>query len=328
MLILLWGGLFVLTLVTLIVAADFFIKASERIGLAMGISPFIVGVTLIAVGTSLPELVTSIIAVFKGGATSGIVPGNVIGSNITNMALVLAIVGIMGKEIRLEFDVMRVDLPMMVGSAFLLLLCLIDGHFSIWEGGLLLAGLALYLTYILALSREGKRNAMAMELEPEEREALPVFSWKDPLILLVSGVVIYFSAEYNVRAIIELATILNIGQEVIALSAVALGTSLPELIVSIVAVRVGNAEMAIGNILGSNIFNIFAVMGIPRLFGEILVPPSILSFSLPAMIVVSILTLFVLQDKRLTRWEGWALLLVYGLFLINLFSGEVAASAA
>ena len=326
--ILLWGGLFALTLVTLIIAADFFIKASERIGLALGISPFIIGVTLIAVGTSLPELVTSIIAVFKGGATSGIVPGNVIGSNITNVALVLAIVGIMGKEIRLEFDVMRVDLPMVVGSAFLLMLCLLDGHFSWWEGALLLGGLGLYLAYILSLSREGKSSAVALELEPEEAAALPRFSWRDPLTLLASGVVIYFSAEYNVQAIIELANILKIGQEVIALSAVALGTSLPELIVSIVAVRAGNAEMAVGNILGSNIFNIFAVMGIPRMFGEILIPPSILDFSLPAMVAISLLSLFILQDKRLTRWEGWILLLVYILFMINLISGEAGASVA
>ncbi|MEM7367349.1 MAG: calcium/sodium antiporter [Bacteroidota bacterium] len=323
---LLWSTIFIITLVSLVIAADFFIKAAERIGLALGIEPFIVGVTLIAVGTSLPELVTSIVAVLKPSGTSAIVPGNVIGSNITNTCLVLGIVGVLAKKVRLEFDIMQVDLPMLMGSAFIMYLCCMDAYFSLFEGIICLGGLVMYLMYVLSLGRNGSDSPSPGDGGDGANAAesnLPQFSIKDPLILLASGLVIYFSAEYNVTAIIEISEMLDIGKELIALTAVALGTSLPELVVSVVAVRSGNAEMAIGNILGSNIFNVFAVMGIPRLFGLIDVPPSILDFSLPAMIVASLIALLIVQDRIVNRWEGFILLLLYVLFMGNLIGMQI-----
>lgn len=322
---LLWSTIFFITLVSLVIAADFFIKAAERIGLALGIEPFIVGVTLIAVGTSLPELVTSIVAVLKSGSTSAIVPGNVIGSNITNTCLVLGVVGVLAKKVRLEFDVMQVDIPMLIGSAFIMYLACMNETFSLFEGLICIAGLVLYLMYVLSLGKSTPEASPSQELGQNESQASgrSRVSWKDPVILVISGLVIYFSAEYNVTAIIELAELLDIGKELIALTVVAFGTSLPELVVSIVAVRSGNAEMAIGNILGSNIFNVFAVMGIPRLFGTIEVTPSILDFSLPAMIVASILTLLIVQDRIVTKWEGWILVLAYVLFIGNLIGMQI-----
>ena len=321
--LLLWSTIFLITLVSLVIAADFFIKASERIGLALGIEPFIVGVTLIAVGTSLPELVTSIVAVLKPSGASAIVPGNVIGSNITNTCLVLGVVGVLSKRVRLQFDVMQVDLPMLIGSAFIMYLCCMDAEFSLFEGIICLGGLGMYLMYVFSLGNNGDDPESQQVGLPGNESYQSKISWRDPLILLASGAVIYFSAEYNVTSIVEIAEILDIGKELIALTAVALGTSLPELVVSIVAVRSGNAEMAIGNILGSNIFNVFAVMGIPRLFGVIEVTPSILDFSLPAMIVASLMVLLIVQDKVVNKWEGWILLLLYGLFIGNLISTQL-----
>ncbi|MEM7655207.1 MAG: calcium/sodium antiporter [Bacteroidota bacterium] len=318
-----WLFIFIITLATLIIAADFFIKSSERIGLALGIPPFIVGVTLIAVGTSLPELVTSIVAVLKGPGVSAIVPGNVIGSNITNICLVLGIVGIAAKKVKLEFDVMQVDLPMVIGAALVMYLCVMDGEFSLLEGIICLIGLAMYLTYVFSLGKSSSASAAGMEESDEAQVSKVKLGWRDPLTLLISGIVIYFSADFNVSSIIELAEIFDIGKEIIALTAVALGTSLPELVVSIVAVRTNNAEMAIGNVLGSNIFNIFAVMGIPRLFGEIEVPLTILDFSLPVMMVATGMLLVILQDRVLTRWEGSVLALLYLLFMGNLISTQI-----
>lgn len=320
--ILLWSIVFVFTLITLILAADFFIKASERIGLALGIPDFIIGVTLIAVGTSLPEMVTSIIAVLKPGEASSIVPGNVIGSNLTNMGLVLGLVTVIAGKIKLSFDVMKVDGPMMLGATFLLYLSLQDGVFSLLEGMVCILGLGIYLGYIFSLGKSGQVDELALEfgVDDEERQS---FSWKEPLILLASAIVIYFSASYNVDSIIELAHILHIGQEFIAVTAVALGTSLPELIVSIVAVRSGNAEMAVGNVIGSNIFNIFCVMGIPRMMGVIEVPESLLSFSLPTLMAVSVLFMFMLMDRLINRWEGWILLLFYGMAISYLITEQL-----
>lgn len=314
--ILFWSLIFILTLVTLIFSADFFIKASERIGLAVGIPPFIVGVTLIAMGTSLPELVTSMVAILGDPPNSEIILGNVVGSNIANICLVLAIVGILGNKITLQFDVMRVDMPMVLGAAFILFVCVMDGDFSLFEGIICLSGMLVYLIYVLQLGRNEEASSLGIDVPDEENKQ--IVSWKEPIILLISSTIIYFSAEYNVQAIVRLSEIMEVGKELIALTAVSIGTSLPELVVSIVAVRMGNGEMAVGNVLGSNIFNVFAVMGIPRLFGEIVVPASILEFSIPVMLIASLLFFFVVLDREVSRWEGLVLLLLYFLFMGNL----------
>jgi cation:H+ antiporter len=324
--LLFWSMVFVVSLAALIVSADFFIKASERIGMALGVPPFVIGITLVALGTSLPELVTSIVAVLSPNDASAIVPGNVIGSNITNTGLVLSLVGILAKRIKLSFDVMRVDVPMMLGATFLLYLCIKDLNFSLFEAGLFLSGMAIYLAYVVSLSRKEDgttESPLTQELLPEEAVSPGRFSWREPLILLASGAAIYFSAKYNVLSIEELAGLLGIGKEFIALTVVALGTSLPELVVSIVAVRNKNAEMAVGNVLGSNIFNIFAVMSIPRLFGAITIPASMLPFSMPMLLVITLLTAFILKDQEVNRWEGWILFLFYVLFIVNLATGVI-----
>ncbi|MCI4666731.1 MAG: calcium/sodium antiporter [Bacteroidia bacterium] len=305
-----WSIIFFVTLVTLVISADFFIKSSERIGLALGIPPFVVGVTLIAIGTSLPELITSVVAVLSKENASAIVPGNVIGSNITNIGLVLGVVAFRAKKIKLEFDVLKVDGPMLVGATFLLYLCLIDGNFTLFEGIVFCLGLIIYLAYIFSLRNADSPEDIPIDIEVDEAEGQK-FSWKEPVILLVSGLVIYLSADYNVQSIQNLANLLNIGKEFIALTAVALGTSLPELVVSLVAIRTGNVEMAVGNVIGSNIFNIFAVMGIPRLIGHIEVPETILGTSLPAVLFISILCFVVVMDRKVNRWEGLVLLLFY-----------------
>ncbi|GAB4403285.1 MAG: calcium/sodium antiporter [Bacteroidia bacterium] len=311
--LLLWGLVFVVTLAGLIFSANIFIKAAERVGLALGIPAFIIGITLVAMGTSLPELVTSIVAVLAGAEASAIVPGNVIGSNITNMGLILGILGVVGKKIDMQFEVGKVDLPMFLGSALLLWLCLMDGDLSLVDGLLCLGGLGVYLAYVFALGKENNTSTGSAGETPAPR-----MRWSDPLLLLLSAIAIYFTAEYNVRAVTELATLLHVGTDLIALTVVALGTSLPELVVSILALRSGKSDMAIGNLLGSNIFNIFAVIGIPRLFGEIVVPASIMSNGLPSMLAITLLGVLIFLDRHLNRWEGWLLLLLYAIFLINL----------
>ncbi|MEM6262433.1 MAG: calcium/sodium antiporter [Bacteroidota bacterium] len=310
--ILTWGLIFIASLATLILSAEYFIRSAERIGLVMGIPSFIIGVTLVALGTSLPELITSVIAVMEGSAE--IVPGNVVGSNISNICLIMGLIGIMAKDVSFEFELMKVDLPMMVGATFILGIGFMDGEFSLFEGIICLTGLVIYLVYFISL---GDSRDKEKELEvPEEAKAK--LRWQDPVILLVTIVGIYFSADYNVTSIVKIADILQIGTEFIALTAVSIGTSLPELIVSISAVRNGATDMAIGNVLGSNVFNTFAVMGIPRLFGEIHIPDSIITGSLPVLIGVTLLAVFIVQDKDINRWVGLLLVLIYILFLGNL----------
>ena len=303
-----WSAVFIASLAVLIKSSDFFVDASEKIGLALGLSPFVIGVTLVAVGTSLPELVSSVISVTEGA--SEFVAGNVVGSNITNICLIFAIVAVVSKKFNVEFDIMRVDTPFLAGSAFLLLLLCMDGSFDRFDGLISLLGMAVYLLYLSKAD-----NPLLGDVEEHERpEKFPVLQ---VLIVVASAVGIYFGAKYTVESVIKLSEIAGIPNEIIALTAVALGTSLPELIVSIVAIRKSNAEMVVGNILGSNIFNTFAVMGVPAMIGTLVIPASVLAFSLPLMLAITLLFLFIVQDKEINRWEGLLLLLFYVVFIVK-----------
>lgn len=307
----LWVIIFIVSLAVLIKASDYFTDASEKIGIYFGMPSFIIGVTIVAVGTSLPELVSSVIAVFKNSPE--IVVGNVIGSNITNILLVLGVAAIIGKEIKITYKNLYIDVALLLASAFLFTITILDGVFSLPDALICLLGAVFYLIYTLRIEREPGHHEAKKTRKLEN---------KTIAILLGSSVFIYLGAEYTVESVLKLSEVFNVGKEVIAISAVALGTSLPELTVTITAAKKGKPEMAIGNILGSNIFNTFVVMGIPALFGSLFIPQSILSFGLPMMLVATLLFFFVIYDRKVKKWEGWLLLVSYGFFIgkvLNLF---------
>lgn len=306
--------IFMTSLAFLIKASGSFTSAAEKIGIFFRLPSFIIGVTIVAFGTSLPELISSILAVMK--QSSEIVVGNVIGSNVTNIFLVLGITAIIGKQINLKFNIAYVDLSLLVGSAFLFGLMISDKVFGLSEAIFSIFGIIIYVIYASNTSKP-KIKEMKEQVATLDSPKLELKIW---LSLLVSGVVIYFSALYTVESITVIAEKLNIGKEIIAASAVALGTSLPELVVSVVAAIKHKPEIAIGNILGSNIFNTFAVMGIPALIGNLVLPNTMISFGVPMMIIASVLFFLVTQQKRITNWEGWLLLIFYVFFLGKLFN--------
>ncbi len=316
---LMWSLIFVASITVLIVASNAFIKAAEKIGVAFGIPTFIIGVTIVAAGTSLPELVSSIIAVASGSPE--IVIGNVVGSNISNIFLILGFVAVFSRVIRIDYEIINVDLPLLIGSAFMLSIFVMDGHFSFFEAVLSIISLIVYLVYALNVETSIVNVNDEIKHLEEEHPKATVKTW---LMLLLGGFFIYLSADYTVNSIIELSAIFEIGEEVIALTAVSLGTSLPELAVSIAAARKGNPDMAVGNILGSNIFNSFAVMGIPRLFGPLVIPAHVIDFSIPMMIAASLLYFFIAQNKLISRWEGFMLLIFYAYFIGQIFVNELA----
>lgn len=299
--LLFWLAVFGGTLFSLVKASDYFIDNSEKVGLSFGIPPFIIGITLVAFGTSLPELVSSLVAVFKG--TSEIVTGNVIGSNITNILLVFGTVCFIGSNLPLNFKLKKIDAVMFLGSALLLGAGIWDFHFAKWEAILCLIGLVVYLVSLFSQTTD------------DDAEERPKLQWYVFPLIILSGLAIWLSAQYNIEAIINLSEMLPIGPEIIALTAVAFGTSLPELIVSVSAVRKGNVDMAVGNILGSNIFNILAVMGITGLVGNLEIKEFILQFSLPIMIIASFAYFILVNRGRLQKGPGLVLLLLYVLFI-------------
>lgn len=298
-------AIFAVSLFALLKASDFFVEAAEKIGLSLGIPPFIIGVTIVAFGTSLPELISSIEAVLMND--SKIVIGNVVGSNIANIALVLGLVAVVGKQVKVNEHIMNVDIPILVTSAFLLWFVVYDQQVTFFEAIVLLGALIIFLVYSLN-SDDG-----------EETEKVAI-SWKSYAMLLVAGIAIKFSAEYTIKSVIELSKLLNIGSDVIAASVVALGTSLPEVFVSMAAIRKGKTDMAVGNILGSNIFNTYAVMSIPAFVGTLVIPDNILHFALPFMLALTIIFAVMCISKKISRWEGMMLLLFYVLFMVELFT--------
>ncbi len=295
-------GLFVVSLFVLIKASDFFVDAAEAIGLSLGISPFIIGVTIVAFGTSLPELAASIVAVLSG--SSELVVANAVGSNITNIVLVLGVAAIVSGNIFLKHNIMDTDMPLLIGSAAFLYFVLADQVVTKMEAVLFLLALIIFII----------NSAMGDRDEASDRTPVQL---KQYLILVLAGVFIYFGATYTIVAIKELSILLNVNQEIIGLTAVALGTSLPEVAVSVSAARKGKAEIAVGNILGSNIFNTYCVMAIPALIGDLTIPDGIVSFSLPFMIFMTLLFAYMIHSKKVSKWEGALLLLLYVFFLME-----------
>lgn len=308
--VILYFGLFVISLAVLLKASDWFIDSAEKIGLSLGISPFIIGVTIIAFGTSLPELATSMASVFSGD--SEIVVGNVVGSNITNIALVLGLVVVIVKQIDLEYNIWHIDMPYLWGSAFLLWFALRDFHFSLFEAILFLVGIVVFLGYSFKGDRDENEEVIRQKV-----------NWKSYAMLIIGGAFVALGADYTILAIKKLSFIAGIKPEIIALSAVALGTSLPEVIVSLSAAKKGKTSIAVGNVLGSNIFNTYVVMGIPALFGKITIPPNINDFYLPLMIAMTILFGIMANNKKITRWEGVVLLMFYCYFASELISTTI-----
>ena len=311
-----WILIFIVSLAFLIKGSDYFIDSAEKIGVFFKIPTFIIGVSIVAFGTSLPELISSIFAVLKD--SSEIVVGNVIGSNITNIFLILGVTAIIGKDIKLSHNIAYVDLPLLVGSALLFAFLIWDKSFSLYEALFLIAGIIVYILYAV-------KNPKVNDDSDQKSEAVSVSvtkklkpkTWR---ALFISIGVLYLSARYTVDSIIKIAELANIGKEIIAASAVALGTSLPELVVSVIAVKKGELSIAVGNILGSNIFNTFAVMGIPALFGTLYLPNTIIGRGLPIMLAATGLFFLITQQKRITRWEGWMLLIFYLFFLGKIFN--------
>lgn len=300
---------FIISLTALVVSSDWFIGAAEKIGTYMGIPSFIIGVTIVAFGTSLPELATSIASVMSG--SSEIVVGNVIGSNITNILLVLGISAFVSGRMKIDFDVMDIDMPLLFGSAFLLYFALSDLQFTFIEAGIFLIALIVFLLN----SFSGNK----VEDDTEDKEKPNAMTY---IMLIVGAVLVYLGAKYTIESLTEIATIMEVDPHIIALGAVAFGTSLPEIVVSVKAAKAGNHGMAIGNVLGSNMFNTFAVMSIPRFFGDLEIPKDTLTFDTPFMLASTILFGMICLTKRISKWEG-AMLIIFYLFFVSQLAGKI-----
>lgn len=315
--ILIWVGIMVMSIVVLVIAAEYFTRSAEVIGHFFKLPSFIIGVTIVAFGTSLPELLSSFYAAEKGH--SEIVVGNVIGSNVANILMILGLTAIISGGVKIKHKLIGIDFTLLLAAVLLVLLVTFDGEVSVPEGVACLFGLFVYLLYVAIASnksshqivRKPKIKKQSLKLEKIE---------KSFFVLLVSLVFLYFGAKFAVSSVVELSENIKIGKDIIAASAMALGTTLPELVVSVQAARKKKTEIAIGNIIGSNIFNSFGVLGIPAMFGMLTVSREILIIGLPSLIFATVLFLFFAYNRIVSRREGFILLFFYFLYLGKLFS--------
>ncbi|OIP81243.1 conjugal transfer protein TraR [Candidatus Peregrinibacteria bacterium CG22_combo_CG10-13_8_21_14_all_44_10] len=311
-----WIGIMILSMAVLVKAADYFTTYSEKIGLILGISPFVIGATIVGVGTSMPELITSIISVYKG--EPGIVSGNVVGSNITNILLIIGVGAIISKNTlsNKKLDE-NLDIPILAFITIFLLLMLRDGTFGFTEGIIMIVAYVIYTAYLIHDHRTEKAIEAKVKEDTAEKSKI---KWHLPVIIIVSGFFIYIGAEWTIESVIKISEMLNIGTAIIAGTVVALGTSLPELVVSIQAARRKQAGMILGNIFGSNIFNSTIVMGVPALMTDLPVPAPVLAVGIPFLIGATMLLIYSSMSKHISSFEGALYVLMYSYFIIEFVS--------
>lgn len=296
-----------LSLVVLTAGADLLVRGASSLALRFGISALVVGLTVVAFGTSAPELVVSLKAAYQG--QGDIAAGNVIGSNIFNVAAILGLSALIS-PMRVQLQLLRLDAPIMVGVCVLMFVILRDGQVGRVEGICLFAGLLAYTIFNVVASR--RKHAEAIDREFEEGVPHQTKSpWLDFSLVAGGLVLLVLGSRLLVDNSVKLAQGMGISEAVIGLTIVAAGTSMPELATSIVAAVKKEADIAIGNVIGSNIFNILGILGLSSAIFPFSAP-GIKAFDLNAMVFLSVLLVPMLYSgKLLARWEGGLLLACY-----------------
>jgi len=307
---LIWGGVFVVSLVALVKGADWVLDGAKKIGLALGMSPFVIGVLILGFGTSAPELVSSIAGVLSGAPEIPV--ANAVGSNIANILLVVGFSAVIARgTYAATRNLIDLEIPLLILSTFFFFGVAYDGTVTFVEGVFLLVGFVIYLLY--NLFHNGEKTSVAVS--PEEKKVRLL----DIVLLVIGFALLILGARYLVESVLALSSAVGISVGIITLLAVALGTSLPELIVSAKAALSGNAEVSLGNIFGSNVFNILLVVGVPALIKPLPIDAATLGIAIPAMIGATILFAISGLSQKIHVWEGAFYLLLYALFVVKIF---------
>jgi len=282
--------LFVIGLGLLTIGADILVKGAATLAGSFGIAPLIIGLTVVAFGTSAPELAVSINSSFQG--QSDIALGNVVGSNICNVLLILGLSAIAAPLV-VQRQLVRIDVPVMIGASIIMAALALDGRLGRWDGALLSIGLLAYIGFLLHLSRKNKAIAAAVLAEVDIDEEDKAHPLKSVAFIVVGLAMLVLGSTWLVDGAVMFARSLGISELVIGLTIVSIGTSLPELATSVMASIKGERDIAIGNIVGSNIFNIFSVLGISALVAPdgIRVAAQAMQFDIPVMLAISVLCL-------------------------------------
>lgn len=301
-------------IVLLYLGGEGLVRGSSALALRMGISPLIIGLTVVSFGTSSPELMVSLKAALRGN--SSIAVGNVVGSNIANIALIIGISALI-RPIDIHANVIKREIPIMITISLILLIFLLDQKLSFVEGFTFVLLLAAYILLNIFLSgRENKEIESEFENLLISRVKIPI-----SLFMIIAGIIfLFFGADIFLKGAVALARVFNLSDAIIGLSLIAVGTSLPELTTSIVASVKKESDILIGNAVGSNIFNILSILGITALILP-LSSEGINKIDLIIMIAAAVVLLPLSYSKfRVSRLEGFLLVVAYSFYIIYLFN--------
>lgn len=304
-------AIFIAAMSALIYGADFIIKESERIALHFNISHFVIGATLVAFGTSLPEMAASMMA--SGQGKSEMAVANVIGSVTFNITLVLGVVFFIAKKMTPNRDLFSLDSAWVVIPVVIFFIMIQDGSISRMDGILYLLLMVSYLIFLFTYSREDLEGDIDEDLVKEK------FNWIKTILLLMIGFVLTIGgANFVVESGSNIARVFGVSEWIIGVFLIALGTSLPELVVSLVAIKKGNSEMSIGNIIGSNVANFSMVLGGASIINPLTVDLVTTKFDMLIMAAASITLLFILANKLYNKAGSIFLLIILALFIQNI----------
>jgi len=290
------------------------VRGSSSIALRLHLSPLVVGLTIVAFGTSAPELLISVQSALKG--SPDIAMGNVVGSNICNLALVLGLTAVIN-PVKVQPNSIRFDWPMTMGASILLFLVIREGILDALEGIIFLVAISIYLFLIIRQSRIDVKSQKKSETQEEDIPDAPSRQiWKDIFFIGLGCVALYYGSEWFVSSAKDLALSLGIEERVVGLTVVALGTSLPELVTAAVASFKGETDLALGNLMGSNIFNILSILGITAIIKPIYVHEVILNKDIVWMLMITLIILPLMVVRReVGRADGIVLLIVYTVYV-------------
>lgn len=314
-------------LVLLVVGAEFLVKGASRVAAILRIPPLIVGLTIVAYGTSAPEMFVSIISASSG--QGDIAMGNVVGSNICNVLLILGLSALITPLIVTK-QIIRSDVPIMIGVSVLLLLFGLDGQLSRVDSLILFIG---GVVYTLSLIYQSKQGTVADEFTEEYSfsDRVTPSLWLKNIVSIVGGLaLLVLGSRWLVDSAVTIARALRVNELLIGLTIVAVGTSLPELATSLVASWRGERDIAIGNVLGSNIFNILAVLGVAGIVSPngIVVSQALIKFDIPVAIAVAVACLPIFYSgRRIDRWEGLLFLFYYVAYTVYLILNATSSEA-
>ncbi len=298
---------FVLGLIALVAGAELLVRGASKLALAVGISPLVVGLTVVAFGTGSPEMAVSVQSAWSGQVDIAL--GSVVGSNIFNILFVLGISALI-TPLLVAHQIIRQEVPIMIGASFLLFALALDGRIGRWDGALMFG---LMISYTIFVVRQSRLQSRALQQEYEEELEDTVAStwdthWSVQVALILGGLVLLvIGSNWLVDAAVVFAQHLGVSELVIGLTVVAAGTSLPEIATSVIAALRGERDIAVGNAIGSNIFNILGVLGLASLVAPVglSVALPVINFDMPVMIAVAVACLpMFFTGNVIARWEG------------------------